>query len=116
MKAVKTIETIIYETTTKKKPFIEWQEKLTKKVESIVLVRLARMRSGNFGDHKPVKRGNGIYELRIDFGPGYRIYFGKQGATLVILLAGGDKGSQDRDIEKAKQYWSDFKERKDGKK
>jgi putative addiction module killer protein len=85
-------------------------------VESIVLTRLARLRTGNFGDCKVLRGCSGVYELRIDFGPGYRIYFGKIGSTLVILLTGGDKGSQRRDISKAQEYWIDFKEQENGKK
>ena len=64
-----------------------------------VLVRVERLATGNPGDVRPV--GEGVSELRIDYGPGYRVYFKKQGLTVVILLAGGDKRTQDRDIEKA---------------
>jgi putative addiction module killer protein len=60
------------------------------------------------------KGGGGVYEFRINYGAGYRIYYGKSGTTIVVLLVGGDKGSQDRDIEKAKRYWLDFKEQKHG--
>jgi putative addiction module killer protein len=64
-----------------------------------VLVRIARLAAGNPGDAKPV--GEGVSELRIDYGPGYRVYFKRQGAALVVLLAGGDKRSQARDIKTA---------------
>jgi len=64
------------------------------------------MAQGNFGDHKPV--GEGVYELRLFFGPGYRIYFSKHGNTVVLLLCGGNKSSQRDDIEKARQYWGEF--------
>jgi putative addiction module killer protein len=57
-----------------------------------------------------IKGGEGVWELRIDYGPGYRIYFGKKGTTIVILLTGRDKKSQDRDIAKAKKYWLDCKD------
>lgn len=63
-------------------------------------MRLARLRTGNFGDWKAV--GEGVGELRIDHGPGYRVYFARRGAVLVILLCGGDKRTQDQDIERAK--------------
>jgi putative addiction module killer protein len=61
--------------------------------------RIRRLSLGNFGDVKPI--GEGVSELRIDFGPGYRVYFVQRGQTLVVLLAGGDKRTQDRDIKKA---------------
>lgn len=105
---------ILYVTDTGKQPFFEWQVKLSVEIESIVLTRLARVRSGNFGDCKRIKGGDGIYELRISCGAGYRIYFGKSGETVVVLLVGGDKGSQRRDIEKAVRYWHDFKEQENG--
>ena len=61
---------------------------------------------GNLGDYKPL--GDGVYELRIKAGPGYRVYFGILGNSVILLLCGGDKGSQDRDILKAKEYWSRY--------
>lgn len=72
-------------------------------------MRINRLRLGNFGDHKVV--GDGVFELRIDYGPGYRVYFARDGAEIVILLIGGDKRTQDRDIETAKEYWADYKAR-----
>ena len=69
-----------------------------------------RMEQGNFSNVKGV--GAGVYEYRIDFGPGYRIYLGKDGERLVILLAGGTKKRQDADITAAKSYWRDYKRRK----
>jgi putative addiction module killer protein len=74
-----------------------------------VLARLARLRQGGLGDFKSV--GEGVCELRVDYGPGYRIYFGQRGQTLVVLLCASDKRSQDRDIRLAKQYWQEFKVR-----
>jgi len=71
--------------------------------------RIVRMAMGNPGDVKPVR--NGIHEMRIDYGPGYRVYFGQKGQTLVILLCGGDKRTQDRDIRAAQQYWTDYQQR-----
>jgi len=59
--------------------------------------------------------GNGVWEARLDFGPGYRLYFGKDGAAVILLLAGGDKASQSKDIATAKHYWNDFKEAKHDK-
>ncbi len=74
-----------------------------------VLARLARVRRGNLGDCKSV--GEGVSELRVDYGPGYRVYFAQKGQTLVILLCGGDKRTQEKDIQRAKQYWHDYKQR-----
>ena len=72
-------------------------------------IRFRRVSMGIFGDIKPV--GEGVLELREDIGPGYRVYLGRRGATLVILLCGGDKRTQDADIKRAKEYWSDWKRR-----
>ena len=72
-------------------------------------IRFRRVSLGIFGDIKPV--GEGVLELREDVGPGYRVYIGRHGAALVILLCGGDKRSQDADIQRAKEYWLDWKRR-----
>jgi putative addiction module killer protein len=89
-------------------PFEEWLDELSdKKAVARVLARLARVRQGNLGDWKSV--GEGVSELRVDYGPGYRVYFGLKGQTLVVLLCGGDKRTQDRDIRLAKQYWQEYK-------
>lgn len=71
-----------------------------------MLVAIERMKQGNFGDHKSV--GAGVVERRIDYGPGYRIYFGRDGETLVILLGGGTKKRQAQDIEFAKGCWKSY--------
>ena len=89
-------------------PFEEWLDDLNdKKAVARILARLARVRQGNPGDCKSV--GEGVSELRVDYGPGYRVYFGQDGRTLVVLLCGGDKRTQDRDIRLAKQYWREYK-------
>ena len=89
-------------------PFADWLDDLPDpRAVARVLARLARVRLGNLGDCKPV--GEGVSELRVDHGPGYRIYFGQQGRTLIVLLCGGDKRAQDRDIRRAKLYWQQFK-------
>lgn len=81
--------------------FKDWMEALRdRKAAGIVARRIVRLQSGLMGD---VKRFDGIGELGIDYGPGYRVYFVQQGNVLIVLLCGGDKGSQDRDIAKAKQ-------------
>ena len=102
------IKTIIYATSNHKEPFSEWFIDLDKQAKSIILARLERIPLGDLGDCKSI--GNGVSELRIHHGPGYRIYFGKRGNTLVILLIGGNKGTQSRDIAKATRYWLDYKE------
>lgn len=70
-----------------------------------------RVEAGNLGDYRSV--GEGIFELRIDYGPGYRIYFGQIGITIVLLLCGGDKSTQEQDIRKAIEYWEDYRSRHD---
>src|SRR5471032_1799161 len=78
-------------------PFEEWLDDLDdKRAVARILARLARVRQGNLGDCKPV--GEGVSELRVDYGPGYRVYFVRRGVMLIVLLAGGDKRSQTRDI------------------
>ena len=104
------VEILIYATDTGKEPFSDWESALDKKIRAAAMRRLDRLRLGNFGDAKRIQNGNGIWELRIDLGPGYRIYFGRKGATIVVLLVGGSKRSQPRDIAKARQYWLEYKE------
>jgi putative addiction module killer protein len=94
-------------------PFAAWFEDLNAPAAAKVAVAVARMELGNFSNSRSV--GEGVFEFRIDFGPGYRIYFGKDGETIVILLAGGTKKRQHRDIETAKQRWQDYKDRKKGR-
>ncbi|MFH1253890.1 MAG: type II toxin-antitoxin system RelE/ParE family toxin [bacterium] len=104
------IKVFYYTTKTGRSLFHEWQEKLDTASKAIVRTRIDRVRVGNFGDVKMIKGGNGVCELRISYGPGYRIYFGKKGSSIVVLLIGGDKKSQIRDIEKAKRYWLECEE------
>ena len=77
-----------------------------------VRTALARIETGNMGDVKPV--GQGVSERRIDYGPGYRVYFGKDGDELIVLLVGGSKKRQQKDIDQAKALWTDYKARKKG--
>ena len=94
-----------------RKPFKEWLERLRDvRGRAEIRIRLDRVRIGNFGDSRSV--GEGVNELRVDYGPGYRIYFGQDGARLILLLLGGDKSSQKKDIARAKELWRDHKERK----
>ncbi len=90
--------------------FREWVESLDLRAMKTIDRRLLRLESGNFGDVKPV--GEGVSELRIDFGPGYRVYFGQAGKEIILLLCGSDKSGQDRAIVKAKELWREFKETK----
>ena len=91
-------------------PFAEWLSSL-RDLNAVVKIeqRLDRVRLGNLGNSKSV--GEGVCELKIDFGPGYRVYFGQFGSTIVLVLCGGDKSSQEQDIRKAKEYWKEYEER-----
>ena len=91
-------------------PFAEWFSGLDVAAGAKVSVALARLEGGNLSSVKPV--GEGVLEYRIDWGPGYRVYFGRDGETLVILLMGGTKQRQQRDIERAKELWADYKRRR----
>src|SRR3989338_6464423 len=98
----------VYHASSGQAPFEDWFEDLRdEKGKGIIIARLSRVRVGNLGDCKPV--GQGVLELRVDFGPGYRIYLGLDGRTIIILLCGGDKSSQSRDIRKAHEYWADYR-------
>jgi putative addiction module killer protein len=91
-------------------PFAKWFEGLNAPAAAKVTTALVRMEQGNFSNLKGV--GAGIHECRIDFGPGYRIYFGKDGEVIVILLGGGTKKRQNEDILAAQKCWIDYKARK----
>jgi len=91
-------------------PFGDWFEDLNIPAAARVTTALARMGLGNLSNAKSV--GSGVYEFRINFGPGYRVYFGQDGDELIILLGGGSKKRQSDDIAAAKQHWRDYKVRK----
>ena len=91
-------------------PFKDWFDNLDGKSASKVARALRRIQTGNLGDIKPV--GQGVFERRIDFGPGYRVYFGQDGDKRVILLCGGTKKRQSRDIKHAKANCADYKNQK----
>jgi putative addiction module killer protein len=93
-----------------KNPFQDWFFNLDARAAAKVTTALVRLENGNTSNAKSV--GNGVYEYKINFGPGYRVYFGYDGKTLFILLAGGTKKHQSRDIEIAKPNWVDYKNRK----
>ena len=91
-------------------PFEQWLDGLDDVAAARVLTTVTRIGQGNFSSVKGV--GGGVFESRIDFGPGLRVYFGKDGATVVILLGGGTKKRQARDIADAHRCWQDYKQRK----
>jgi putative addiction module killer protein len=90
-------------------PFGDWFNHLTPETAARVDRYIRRMESGNFGAAKPLR--GGVYEYRMDFGAGYRVYYGRAGQTLVILLGGGDKRRQAADIAAAVKRWKHYKER-----
>ena len=107
------LEIELYETATGKRPFEIWIKEIREiHTRAKILTRLDRLKLGNFGDCKTLQEG--VCELRIHYGPGIRIYYGKIGNKVILLLCGGDKGSQDRDIAKAKEYLKDYQSREIG--
>jgi putative addiction module killer protein len=99
----------IYKSESGQEPFSGWLKKLKdKSARAHIRRRIDRLHLGNEGDHKSV--GQGVFELRLAFGPGYRVYYGKANDALVVLLCGGDKSSQSKDIKLAQKYWLQFKE------
>ena len=98
---------ILYADENGKEPFTDWLYGLRDIMgRKRILARIARLGQGNFGDCEPV--GNGVSELRLFFGPGYWVYFGEDENSIVVLLCGGDKGSQDQDIREAKACWKEY--------
>ena len=91
-------------------PFGRWFATVESRAASKVVIAIARMGQGNLSNAKSV--GSGVLEYRIDYGPGYRVYFGRDGDQLVVLLIGGTKQRQQRDISAAKSYWQAYKARK----
>ena len=91
-------------------PFKEWLAGLAdRRARARVAVRVQRMAGGNFGDHKPLS--DGVWELKIDHGPGYRVYYAQAGRRVLLLLVGGDKRRQQADIATAVRHWQDWQER-----
>jgi putative addiction module killer protein len=91
-------------------PLAAWSDRLNREAAAKVAAALARIQQGNLSNAKGV--GAGVYEYRIDFGPGYRIYFGKDGDRLIILVGGGTKKRQQEDVKTALARWEDYKQRK----
>lgn len=109
MKATEPKTIIVYQDDKGKEPFTDWLNDLRdQKGRRFILKRIGRLEQGLYGDCRPV--GEGVSELRIFFGPGYRIYFGEVDGRIIILLCGGDKDSQSRDIQDAKAYWKEYKD------
>ncbi|QLE50680.1 type II toxin-antitoxin system RelE/ParE family toxin [Nostoc sp. C057] len=99
-----------YLTVDGKNIFDEWLDSLRdRRAKAKIRARIDRVEDGNLGDCKSV--GEGVFELRIDYGPGYRIYFAQEGITIIILLCGGDKSTQKQDVDKAQEYWKDYRSR-----
>ena len=106
-KAAKPKRVIVYADEKGKEPFTDWLYELRDIMgRKRILARIARLEQGNFGDCEPV--GEGVSELRLFFGPGYRVYFGEDENSIVVLLCGGDKGSQNQDIREAKACWKEY--------
>lgn len=104
------IEVFRYVTESGREPVTEWLQSLQdKRAQAKIRVRLKRLEAGMFGDCEPV--GDGVPELREHLGAGYRVYFGRHGQAVVILLCGGSKKTQSSDIKTARQYWADWKRR-----
>jgi len=104
------MEIRIYTDSTGQGPFTDWLDGLKDiRARAMVRARLVKVQAGNLGDCKPLR--DGVQELRIDYGPGYRVYMSRQGPVMVLLLSGSDKGDQDRAIKQAIAYLNDWKQR-----
>src|ERR1035441_568968 len=104
------IEILQYHTESGENLFAAWFKSLDKQTSLRIMAAVYRLEQGNFSNAKSV--GEGVQEYRLDFGPGYRIYFGKDGEQIVILLAGGTKKRQQQDIDAARVRWANYKQRK----
>ena len=104
------IELLRYQRDDGREPFTEWLEMMRDKVaQARIRIRLRQVQAGNLGDCEPV--GDGVIELRVHVGAGYRVYCGRYGKSVVILLCGGDKRSQSTDIKQAKAIWTEWRRR-----
>lgn len=103
-------ELVDYLTPEGRSPYQAWLERLAdRQARARIAARVLRMQGGNFGDCKPLD--GGVWELRIDHGPGYRVYYARAGKRLILLLVGGDKHTQQADIDTALGYWQDWQAR-----
>lgn len=99
-----------YHTATGHEVFADWLHRLRDTRAKVAIIRrVNRMEHGNFGDHKPCRKG--VWELRIDVGSGYRVYYARSGKAVILLLCGGDKRTQQSDITRAGKYWLDWQQR-----
>jgi putative addiction module killer protein len=94
------------------RPYAEWLDTLPLEAQARIAARVTRFEAGNLGDHKEV--GGGVWEARLPFGPGYRVYFGKFRQQILLLLLGGSKKRQSGDIRRAQQWWRDYLEAEHG--
>lgn len=104
------IRVVQYVTHTGQSPFDRWFRRQSAHVRARIQARIDRIEFGNFGDHRRV--GEGVSELRLDFGPGYRVYYGRDGDVLVILLGGGTKARQSADVRNAQTLWNQYNREK----
>jgi putative addiction module killer protein len=104
------MEILHYVTESNEDPYQEWLDGLRDRSARVAIQRrVDRLALGNFGDHKACR--DGVWELRIDFGPGYRIYYSQSGKEIVLLLCGGSKRTQTSDIDQAVNFWQDYQRR-----
>ena len=102
------LEIVVYKQDNGRCPYDDWFLRLRDKIaQARIFTRLRQVRAGNLGDHASV--GEGVLELRVHVGAGYRVYCGRSGSELIVLLCGGDKSSQPKDISRAKEFWRDWK-------
>jgi len=104
------MQLVEYQTEEGRSPFADWFNELASPAAAKVTTAMIRLERGNTSNVEGV--GSGVFENKIDFGPGYRVYFGMDGKELIILVGGGSKQRQSRDIELAKARWADYKQRK----
>ncbi len=103
---IRTKDVRVYKTLNGVSPFNEWLEELSTDVQVQITKRIARLRLGNLGNYKPL--GKGVFKLKFKQGPGYRVYFGMSNKEIILLLSGGHKGSQKRDIKFAQKLWNNY--------
>ena len=108
MKPTKPIKVSVYRTSNGAVPIEDWLDELDKKVRARLLSRIAKVRSGNLGDWSALTEAGGVCELREFFGPGFRIYYGREADDIILLLCGSDKSNQKKAIKLATNYWQDY--------